>query len=76
MTGIIPGGSWIPGANVTGLCPLSVVVGRPLSVIHQYFYLNIFSSETPHWILTKLHRKDAWVVPYQNYSNDSDWLHK
>ena len=23
------------------------------------FYLNIFSSETPHWILTKLHRNDA-----------------
>ena len=48
--------------------PLSVVVRKP-------FYLNI-SSETTHWILTKLHRNDPWVVPYQSCSNGSDWLHK
>ena len=40
-------------AIVTGLCPSSVVVRRPST-----FYLNIFSSETAHWILTKLHRND------------------
>jgi len=26
--------------------------------------------------MTKLNRDDSWVVPYQNYSNGSDWLHK
>jgi len=46
---------------VIGLCP---------------FYLNLFSSETAHWILTKLHRNDPWVVPYQSCSNGSDWLYK
>ena len=50
-------------AIVTGLCPLSV----------NLFYLNIFSSETTHWIWTKLHRNDPWVVPYQSCSNGSDW---
>ena len=59
-------------AIVIGLCPLSVV--RRASC--KLFYLNIFSSETAHWILTKLHRNDPWVVPYQSCSNGSDWLHK
>ena len=63
-------------AIVTGLCPSSVVVLRASSVVRKLFYLNIFSSETTHWILTKLHRNDPWVVPYQNCSNGSDWLHK
>ena len=53
----------------------------PLSVVHpsvraSTISLNNFSSETAHWILTKLHRNDPWVVPYQSYSNGSDWLHK
>ena len=61
-------------AIVTGLCPSSVVVRRP-SCVRKLFYLNIFSSETTHWILTKLHRNDPWVVPYQSCSNGSDWLH-
>jgi len=26
--------------------------------------------------LTKIYRNGPWVVPYQNYSNGSDWLHK
>ena len=55
---------------------LSVVVRRPSCVVRKLFYLNIFSSATTHWILTKLHRNDPWVVPYQSCSNASDWLHK
>jgi len=51
---------------------------RALSVVRRpsTFYLNIFSSETTHWIWTKLHRNDPWVVPYHSCSNGSDWLHK
>jgi len=56
--------------------PLSVVVRRPSCVIRKLFYLNIFSSETTHWILSTLHRNYPWVVPYQSCSNGSDWLHK
>jgi len=47
--------------------PLSVVRRRPSSVVRKLFYLNIFSSETTHWILTKLHWNDPWVVPYQSF---------
>ena len=43
--------------------PLSVVRRRPSSVVRKLFYLNIFSSETTHWILTKLHRNDPWWSP-------------
>jgi len=49
-------------AIVTGLCPSSCVVRRASCGVRQLFYLNIFSSETTHWILTKLHRNDPWVV--------------
>jgi len=38
--------------------------------------LNNFSSETAHWILTKLHRNDPRVVPYQRCSKCSSWLLK
>jgi len=38
--------------------------------------LNNISSETAYWILTKLHRNDPWLVPYQSCSNRSSWLHK
>ena len=58
------GSGW---AIVTGLCSSSVV--------HKRFYLNIFCSETTHWILTKLHRNDPWVVPHKWCLNGSDWLH-
>jgi len=37
-------------------------VRHPLAV--NFFYLNIFSLETAHWILIKLHRNGPWVVPY------------
>ena len=56
--------------------PLSVVVRRASSFVRKLFYLNIFSSETTHWIWTKLHRNYPCVVPYQSCSNGSDWLHK
>ena len=56
--------------------PLSVVVRHASCVVRKLFYLNIFSSETAHWILTKLHRNDPWVVPYQSCSNCYSWLHK
>jgi len=39
---------------------------RAASVVREPFYLNIFSSETAHSILTKLHRNDPWVVPCQS----------
>ena len=54
--------------------PLSVV-NRP-SVRALTISLNNISSETAYWIFTKLHRNDPWVVPYQNYANGYDWLHK
>jgi len=66
-------------AIVTSLCPSSVVVRRAASVVRRaacsvckLFCLNIFSSETTHWILTKLHRNNPWLVPYQSCSNGSD----
>jgi len=46
---------------------------RASSVVRKLFYLNIFSSETTHWIFTKLHRNDPWVVPYQSCSNRFSW---
>ena len=55
---------------------VSCGVRRPSCVVRKLFYLNIFSSETAHWILTKLHRNDPWEVPYQSCSNCSSWLHK
>ena len=53
--------------------PLSVVRRRPSCVVRKLFYLNIFSSVTIHWILTKLHRNDPWVVPYQSCSRGSQF---
>jgi len=58
------------------LSTLSAVRRRPSCVVRKLFYLNIFSSETAHWILTTLHRNDPCVVPYQSCSNYSSWLHK
>ena len=60
-------------------------VRRPSSVVRasvrasvrpSTISLNYISSETAYWILTKLHRNDPWVVPYQSCSNRSSWLHK
>ena len=52
--------------------PLSVVRA---SVCAPTISLNKISSETTYWILTKPHRNDSWVVPYQSCSNRSSWLH-
>ena len=52
------------------------IVRRPSCVVRKLLYLNVFSFETAHWILTKLHRNDPWVVPYQSGSNCSSWMHK
>jgi len=43
--------------------PVSVVRHRPSCVVRQLFYFNIFSSETAHWILIKLHRNGSSVSP-------------
>jgi len=62
---------------VMAYCPSSIV--RPsdrASVRASTISLNNMSSETAYWILTKLHRNDPWVVPYQSCSNRSSWLHK
>jgi len=61
--------------SVVRRCP-SCVVRCASSVVRKLFNLNIFSSETAHWILTKLNRNDPWEVPYQSCSNRSSWLHK
>jgi len=56
--------------------PLSVVVRHAMCGMRQRWYLNIFSSETAHSILTKLHRNDSYVFLYQSCSNRFSWLHK
>ena len=53
-----------------------VILQCPASVRVSTISLNNISSETAYWILTKLHRNDPWVVPYQSCSNRSSWLHK
>ena len=73
-------GKFIPGF----VCPFSegggiwffVILQCPASVRASTISLNNISSETTYWILTKLHRNDPWVVPYQSCSNRSSWLHK
>jgi len=57
-------------------CDLSMSVVRRPCVRASTISLNNISSETAYRILTKLHRNDPWVVPYQNCSNCSSWLHK
>jgi len=42
----------------------------------KHFHSNDFSSETIHWILTKLQRNDPYVFLYQICSSRSSWLHK
>ena len=60
-------------AFVMAHCPSSIVRA---CVRASTISINNISSETTHWILTKLHRNDPWVVPYQSCSNRSSWLHK
>jgi len=62
------------------LCPWGQIWpcpgGHNFTLIYIRKTLNNISSETTWWILTKLHRNDPWVVPYQSCSNRSSWLHK
>ena len=69
----MPLGFSIIGSTVTFDLFLRWATQGPLGPL---VYLNIFFSETAHWILTKLHRNDPWVVSYQNFANRSSWLHK
>ena len=57
-------------------CDPSMSGVRCPSVRPSTISLKNISSETAYWILTKLHRNDPWVVPYQSCSNRSSWLHK
>ena len=48
----------------------------------KQFYIKLYKENfkwhlllTPYGNLTKLDRNGPWVVPYQNCSNGSDWLH-
>jgi len=64
-------------AFVMAHCPSSIVRACVrASVRASTISLNNISSETTWWILTKLHRNDPLVVPYQSCSNRSSWLHK
>ena len=66
-----------PEHKVILQCPASVVRPSVRASIHvSTISLNYISSETAYWILTKLHRNDPWVVPYQSCSNRSSWLNK
>ena len=56
-------------AFVMAHCPSSV---RPC--VNNFF--KQLSSETTHWILTKLHMNDPWVVLYHSCSKRSSWLLK
>jgi len=58
----------------------------PLSVVHRQcvrpsvrastISLDDISFKTAYLILTKFHKNDPLVVPYQSCSNRSSWLHK
>jgi len=65
----------IPQSALGELLLPAFVRRRASSVVRKLFYLNIFSSETTHWVLTKLHRNDPWVVPYQSCSNRFSGMH-
>jgi len=61
------------------LCPLGQNWPRPGGHNFTLNYIrkssNDFFSWTPNGNLTKLSRNNPCVIPYQNYSNGSDWLH-
>ena len=73
---IMPLGFSIFGSTVTFDLFLRWATQGPLGPLGPLVYLNIFSSETAHWILTKLHRNEPLVVPYQSCSNCFSWLLK
>jgi len=61
------------------LCPLGWNWPRPGGHNFALNYIRKTSNDIFSWTtngnLTKLHRNDPWVVPYQNCSNCSGWLH-
>ena len=62
------------------LCPWGQNWPRPGDHNFTLNYIRkssvIIFSWTVNGNLTKLNRNGPWVVPYQNCSNGSDWLHK
>ena len=69
-----------PLPNLFKLCPWGQNWPRPgghnFTLIYIRKTLNNIFSLTANGNLTKLHRNDPWVVPYQSCSNRSSWLHK
>ena len=62
------------------LCPKGQNWPRPSGHNFTWNYIRKTSNDIFSWTangnLTKLHRNDPWVVPYQSCSNRSGWLHK
>jgi len=50
--------------------------GHNFTLIYLRQTSNDIFSLTTYGNLTKHHRNDPWVVPYQSCSNHSSWLHK
>jgi len=69
-----------PRPKLFKLCPWGQNWLRPEDHNFTLNYIrktsNNFFSWTANGNLTKLDRNGPWVVPYQNRSNGSDWLHK
>jgi len=69
-----------PVPKLFKLCPRGQNWPRPGGHNFILNYIRKSSNDTFSWTangnLTKLGRNGTWVVPYQNCSNSSDWLHK
>ena len=65
--------------KVLKLCPWGQNWPRPRGHNFTLNYIRKSSNDIFFWTangnLTKLNRNGPWVVPYQNCSNGSDWLH-
>jgi len=72
--------SWGPLPKLFKLCPWGQNWPRPGGHSFTLIYIRKTSNDnfslTTNGNLTKLHRNDPWVVPYQSCSNRSSWLHK
>jgi len=68
-----------PLPNLFKLCPWGQNWLRPGGHNFTLNYIRNSSNDIFPWTtngkLTKLNRNGLWVVPYQNCSNGSDWLH-
>jgi len=69
-----------PVPKLFKLCPWGQNWPRPGGHNFTLNYIRKTSNDIFSWTtngnLTKLHRNDPWVVPYQSCSNRSSWLHK